>query len=129
MEPAAGLKNSLAKMLIGFSEPGKQDGLGLKGRKSGYIDLGHIDKLLDETGEYLIIANLYNWGETLLHPAAAEIVKRFHERGIFTSISSNLNLRNFNTIKSVCDAGLDHIIISADGISESRYTEYRKGGN
>lgn len=108
--------------------PGCPTGLRLKGREKNYIDLQLIEKFLSETGDYLFLANLYNWGESLLHPSAAAIIELFHKRRIFTSISSHLNVK-FSALQEAFEAGLDHLIISADGFSESGYQKYRKGGN
>ncbi len=99
------------------------------GRKPSYNKIKDLETFLDEVGKYLIYANLYNWGEPLLHPKIDEIVKLFHSRKIHTSISSNLNIKDKDKIINVCDAGLDHIIISADGANEDIYQIYRKGGN
>ena len=109
--------------------PGCPTGAGILGRQKTVLDLNRLEKFLKETAKYLFIAHLYNWGETLLHPQAPEIVKMVHDRKIFTSISSNLNLKDFSKIEAVCEAGLDHIIISADGATEESYKKYRVGGN
>jgi pyruvate-formate lyase-activating enzyme len=109
--------------------PGCPTGAGLVGRRKTMLDLQQLQRFLDELGSYLIIAYLYNWGESLLHPRAHEIVELVHARRIFTSISSNLNVRNFETIEAICDAGLDHLMISADGATPATYGKYRIGGS
>jgi MoaA/NifB/PqqE/SkfB family radical SAM enzyme len=109
--------------------PGCPTGAGIVGRPKQMLDLDRLDRFLDETGKYLLITHLYNWGETLLHPRAAEIVERVHRRRIFTSISSNLNIRDFGVIERVCDAGLDHLIVSADGATAETYRRYRVRGD
>lgn len=109
--------------------PGCPTGAGIVGRPKQMLDLGRLERFLDETGKYLLIANLFNWGETLLHPHAAQIVEMVHRRRIFTSISSNLNIRDFGVIERVCDAGLDYLLISADGATAESYARYRVRGD
>jgi len=109
--------------------PGCPTGIGIVGRKKTMMDLHHLQIFLDQAGPYLVIAHLYNWGESLLHPQAVAIVKMIHDWRIFTSISSNLNIKDFSKIKAVCDAGLDHLIISADGATSDSYRKYRVGGD
>lgn len=108
--------------------PGCPTGVGIQGRPKTLLSLEHVQKLLDEMSPYLLIANLYNWGETLLHRDAGAIVSAFHEARVFTSISSNMIVK-FDAIERVCDAGLDHLIISADGATRESYPVYRVGGD
>ncbi len=102
-------------------------------RKSGrdlkMIDPKRIQDLIDEAGRYLVIAYLFNWGEPLLHPDIAKIVEMFHRARIFTSISSNLNITNREAITDICDAGLDHLIASFSGVSQSTYEQYHHTGS
>ncbi len=104
-------------------------GAKLYGRKPSHIDIQLLKDFLDEMGDFLYIANLYNWGESLLNPNIAEIVSLFHKRCIYTSISTNLNIPIERRLDEVCDAGLDHIILSIDGATEQTYRQYRRGGN
>lgn len=109
--------------------PGCPTGSGIVGRPKQMLEMEQLDRFLDQTGKYLLMAHLFNWGESLLHPRIAEIVDRVHRRRIFTTISSNLNIRGFDVIARVCDAGLDHLIISADGATAETYRRYRVGGD
>ena len=108
--------------------PGCPTGVGIQGRPKTLLSAEHLRRFLDEMSPYLLIANLYNWGETLLHREAGSIVAAFHDADIFTSISSNMIVK-FEAIESVCDAGLDHLIISADGATRASYPIYRVGGD
>lgn len=104
-------------------------GLGLHGRKASMLKLDRVEKLLDEAGDYLAMAHLYNWGETLLHPQAPAIVRMFHERRIYTTISSNLSLKKPQVLDAICEAGLDRLILSIDGATQDVYSEYRVKGD
>jgi organic radical activating enzyme len=99
------------------------------GRERRFIDLSEIVALLKEAGDYIVSANLYNWGEPFLHPEIASIVKAFHDRNIFTAISSNFSFRNNKALESVCDAGLDHLIVSLSGASQLVHERYHRLAN
>lgn len=98
------------------------------GRKPGFIDPGQVAMLLDEFGDYLYIAYLYSWGEPLMHPKVAEIVAMVRSRRVITDISTHFNLKNRAVLEAVCDAGLDHLKLSIDGLTQEVYSRYRVGG-
>jgi MoaA/NifB/PqqE/SkfB family radical SAM enzyme len=79
-------------------------------------------------GSYLISAVLFNWGEPLLHPQLPEIVRLFHQNRIFTSVSSNLNIATPDVLAALCEAGLDHLLISVSGASQEVYEKYHRKG-
>ncbi len=109
--------------------PGCPTGAGIEGRARTLLDRDKLERFLDQAGRYLVMASLYNWGEPLLHPQAPEIVRLVHRRRIFTSISTNLNIRSTERLDAVCDAGLDYLIVSADGATAESYRRYRVGGD
>lgn len=109
--------------------PGCPTGIGLIGRRKTILDLSRIDQLLAEVAQYAYIAHLYNWGESLLHRQAPEVVRRFVNANICTSLSSHLSIKDFNRIEAVCEAGLDHLTVSIDGTTSENYQRYRRGGN
>lgn len=99
------------------------------GRRKYFMPLDQVRDAIDQLGDYLTIAYLYNWGEPLLHPEIAEIVNMLHQRGIFTSMSTNLSLKCEEQLLAVCDAGLDHLLLSLDGATQETYARYRKRGD
>jgi len=98
------------------------------GRKQRLISPFLIQKLLAELGRYLVSVNLYNWGEPLLHPQLPEIVRLLHQNRIFTSVSTNLNISRRDSLADLCDAGLDHLLISVSGASQEVYERYHRWG-
>lgn len=99
------------------------------GRTQRIIDIDLLRIFLDSIGMYLIIADLFNWGEPLLHPQIVDIVTMFHERRIFHHISTNLNIHNKQVLEKVCDAGLDFLTVSISGITQEVYENYHKEGD
>jgi len=102
-------------------------GIGAPGRSQGLLDFGHFQKFIDEIGDYLYIIHLYNKGEPLLHPKIGDFIQLSSRKNVFTSISSNLNIKKKEALDAICDTGLNHIIVSIDGITQSVYEKYRKG--
>jgi MoaA/NifB/PqqE/SkfB family radical SAM enzyme len=99
------------------------------GRKERIIDVDLVKTFLDRYGKYLIAADLFNWGESLLHPQISDIVNLFHERRIFHQISSNLNIKNRSVLEKICDAGLDILIVSISGTTQEIYERYHRRGD
>lgn len=99
------------------------------GRDVQLTPIDHLDRLLEEFGDYLYMVDFFNWGEPLLNPKIGEFVSRVHQRNIFTRISSNLSLPKKRQLDAICDAGLDFMLLSIDGATQDVYQQYRKGGN
>jgi MoaA/NifB/PqqE/SkfB family radical SAM enzyme len=99
------------------------------GRAESLIDPLLVERMLDELDKYLISVNLYNWGEPLLHPQIAAMVRMIHNRRIFTKISTNLNTDNQEVLVDLCEAGLDYLTVSLSGASQEVYGRYHRGGN
>lgn len=98
------------------------------GRDPRIMPLSIVDRLLEEVGDYLISANLFNWGEPFVHREVADIVARIHARGIFTQISSNLSIDRPSALEGVCAAGLDYLMISTSGASQAVNAQYHRRG-
>lgn len=99
------------------------------GRKKTMLDLSLAESFINTLAPYLISANFYNWGEPLLHPQIDALVRMCHERNIFTSLSTNLNIRELDVLERVCKAGLDHMVVSCSGATQEVYETYHRGGN
>ena len=99
------------------------------GRAEKMIDPLLVKRMLDELGQYLISVNLYNWGEPLLHPQIADMVRMIHNRRILTKISTNLNIYNREVLVELCEAGLDYLTVSFSGASQKVYEQYHRRGN
>lgn len=99
------------------------------GRSERLIDVDRVGTFLDRYGKYLIAVDLFNWGESLLHPRIHEIVDLIHQHNIFQQISTNLNIKDKAVLRKVCDAGVDHLIVSISGITQDVYEKYHRNGD
>jgi len=70
---------------------------------------------------------LFNWTEPLLNPKVAELVSAVKSRGLFCSISSNLNVAR--NLEAILEAGLDWMRISVSGYTNENYTVTHSGGD
>jgi pyruvate-formate lyase-activating enzyme len=99
------------------------------GRKPGFMQLSYLEEFLQRMGRYLYMAELFSWGEPLLHPEILKIIDIVRSHKILAVISSNFNTINRKLLEGLCDAGLDHLILSIDGSTQPVYSQYRVGGN
>jgi len=108
--------------------PGCPSGLHQLNRTGGVMDLDLFRQVIDESGKNLIWLNLFFQGEPLLNRQLGEMIRYASQRNIFTSVSTNANLLDANWAGILVNSGLDHLIISVDGMDEEVYQRYRVGG-
>ena len=58
-------------------------------RPTGLMDLGVFKKALTELGDYLLLINLWNWGEPFLNPAVYDMIAFARQRGVKVISSTN----------------------------------------
>lgn len=75
--------------------------------------------------------SLYNWGEPLINKDLNEFIRFFHDRGKFTSISTNFSLRDHSPefLEDLASSGLDELLVSVDGATQESYERYRLKGD
>ena len=50
-------------------------GIGAINRKPLAMDVSLFEQLMDEVGQYLLTLSLWGWGESILHPQLAKILR------------------------------------------------------
>ncbi len=103
-------------------------GLGILKRPKGFIDFELYKKIIDQTAPYLLNLFLYFQGEPLLHKNIIDLVKYASQKNIFTGLSTNAQLLDFNIARELVNSGLSYIIISVDGMAQQTYEKYRVRG-
>ena len=98
-------------------------------RPLGTMTVENFRRILDNVGPQLRTLALWNQGEPTLCEELPEMIRIAHDRGIFTTTSTNgtLLLRE-NLTDRLIESGLDELIVSVDGISQETYEHYRVGG-
>jgi radical SAM protein with 4Fe4S-binding SPASM domain len=103
-------------------------GLGSLQRKPQAMDPAIFERLMDEVGHYLLTMSLWAWGEPLLHPELADILRIAQNRGINTLLSTNgQNLNDDNVLKALIDHPPTYLIVALDGITDETNTRFRVG--
>jgi len=99
-------------------------------RRKGIMDIDFFAKVLDSIKDKSLAVHLYNWGEPLLVKNFVQFCRLARQKGLVVSTSSNLCVRLSQTMAAdIIDSGLDRLIVSLDGLSESTYLKYRIKGN
>jgi len=105
-------------------------GQGRRARPRGYMSLDAYRCLIDELGPTAYELYLYNWGDPMLHPDLVPMIEYAHRAGLFTAVSTSLNvLREPTTSARLTASGLDRLTVSLDGATAGTYTVYRRGGD
>ncbi len=97
--------------------------------KPKVMGVENFKKIFSQLENYLFCVDFYNWGEPLLNPKIFEIIKHVSDKGIFTRMSSNLNLLDERLAERIIDSGLDLLVVSIDGTTSRTYRKYRIGGD
>ncbi len=104
-------------------------GSGWLTRGRGYMSLVDYARVLDVLTPWCRYLTLYMQGEPTLHPAFAEMVRMAKGKKIYVATSTNGQCVTWRVAHDLVLAGLDKIIVSVDGATQSSYERYRRGGN
>jgi MoaA/NifB/PqqE/SkfB family radical SAM enzyme len=100
------------------------------GRKKGMMSMETFNAILDELGDFLLTAILYNSGEPFINKNLPKMIAACTARNILTLTSTNGQyLQTLEEALEVVDAGLTAMIIAMDGSTQEIYQIYRKGGD
>jgi len=100
-----------------------------RGMQHGHMKLSDYTRLLEEVGHYLAAIAFWQWGEPLLHPHIADMVRLASSYGIISFMSTNAQIDPDEVdLSALVNSGLDMLIISMDGVSQHVYESFRSGG-
>jgi radical SAM protein with 4Fe4S-binding SPASM domain len=102
-------------------------GSGKLERKQGFMDIELFKTVIKELSPYLYNTNLYFQGEPMLHPQFFSFLE--NSRNTFTTVSTNGHYLSAVNSEKIVKSGLNHMIISLDGMNQETYALYRKNGN
>jgi len=94
---------------------------------NGMLSLDQYEKVLKLYGPFAFGAVLYNYGEPLLNPLTPQFISLARQYLLFTLLSTNLSLPKIDA-DAIVNSGLNHMIISIDGVTQRTYEQYRRGG-
>lgn len=98
-------------------------------RPTGKLNTALFSKIIEEVKDHLIYLTFYFQGEPYLNPQFLEMVHLASKRNIYTTTSTNAHFLNEENACKTVESGLDRLIISIDGASQSTYESYRKAGD
>ncbi len=103
-------------------------GNGKMTRRAGKMTLATFKQAIDSAGDFLFYLLLYQQGEPFLNDDVLEFVRYAKRKRIFVTTSSNGHYFGEETAKGTVASGLDSLIISVDGATQTGYETYRVGG-
>jgi len=95
----------------------------------GKMSMDTFTRIIDEMHPYAWHLNLYYLGEPLLCDNLHLMIRYAHQYKMRVSVSSNLNLLTEETADRLIDTGLEHLVVSLDGVTQETYVKYRIGGD
>lgn len=98
-------------------------------RPTGTLDPALLEKVLAEVHPYLWGVLFYFQGEPTLHPQLGRLIRTATQYRLLTSLSTNAHLLTEEKCSEMLLAGLTHIRISVDGMTQETYARYRRGGS
>jgi len=96
-------------------------------RPIGSMSRESFDRILDETGRYLLRINLYGFGEPLLLPETFGMIREASSRNIGVAVSSNMNLHSPTLARDILDSGLELLILSCHGATPESVRRFMGG--
>lgn len=97
-------------------------------RERGYMSFPVFKKIIDEQRDNLISLTLHFQGEPLLNDELGKFINYAQINKIYTVFSTNAQLLEKHYSK-ICEAGLQKLIISLDGLTPETYNKYRKNAD
>ncbi len=115
--------------LCNLSCPECPTGNGSLSRAKKLIDWYLYQKIVDELAQVLSNLILYFQGEPFLHSQILKMIRYAHQKKIHVMTSTNGQLISNEMARGLVASGLNHIIISMDGVTQDVYEQYRRGGS
>jgi radical SAM protein with 4Fe4S-binding SPASM domain len=98
-------------------------------RPEGFADHSVFSAWIQQIKRRVIWMNLYFQGEPMLHPQFAAMIQSAKRAQLYVMTSTNGHFLTDEMCHRLIDAGLDRLVISLDGLDQTSYQTYRKGGH
>lgn len=103
-------------------------GMGTLKRPPKAIEPALLESLMKEIGPYLLTSSLWGWGESLLHPQLADILRITQNYGFSTFLSTNgQNLDDDNVLQAIISYPPTYLIVCLDGLTDETNSILRVG--
>jgi len=104
-------------------------GIGQIELPKGTLSFENAKLLIDEIHPSIKNLVLSNFGEPFCCKDITRIIKYAHDKGMITSLDSNLNIFSEKLAKEVVESKLDVLNIALDGARQESYSKYRRNGS
>ena len=98
-------------------------------RPTGMLEESLYRNVIDQIASELSYLTFYFQGEPYLNPGFLQMVGYASSKNIYTATSTNAHYLTKESALRTVNAGLDRLIISIDGTTQSAYESYRIGGS
>ncbi len=98
-------------------------------RKKGKATLEDLKSFIDRVCARSLQINFHHLGEPLLNDDFYAACAYAVEKGLWTTIHSNLNIRAADLPQKILTSGLCNLVVSCDGATQEVYEKYRAGGD
>jgi len=98
-------------------------------KKENKASLERMKRIIDQTAKRSIHIDFFHWGEPLLNEDFYAACAYAAEKGLWTTIHTNMNIKDKGLAQKIIDSKLCKLVFSCDGATQQVYKKYRKGGN
>ncbi len=98
-------------------------------RQKGNLSHGNFETILNKLSPELMHLTLYFQGEPMLNADFCEMISLARKQNVYVATSTNGHFLNENTSNQIVKSGLNHLIISLDGLDQDTYEKYRVNGD
>jgi MoaA/NifB/PqqE/SkfB family radical SAM enzyme len=95
-------------------------------RRPEAMDVCLFERLMEQVGPYLLTASLWGWGEPLLHPQLAEILRIAQKYPTARLLSTNGQMLE-HAVDALITYPPEYLIVALDGITDETLSRYRRG--
>ena len=124
VEPADYCQLACPQCPVGMSNSGAAS----ERKQHCLLSLTEFEHILSQVAPYAWTMQFFFQGEPLLNKDLPEMIRRAHEEGIYTIVSTNAQALTKEMAERLVAAGLNRIIVSMDGATQHSYEQYRVGG-
>ncbi|NOX38472.1 MAG: radical SAM protein [Calditrichaeota bacterium] len=104
-------------------------GAGEMERPVGRLSPETFEHLMELLGDYIFFLLIYHQGEPYMNKHFFDFVRLAKRKGIYVTTSTNGHFFTPANVEKTIESGLDSMIISIDGVTQSSYAHYRVGGD
>lgn len=100
-----------------------------RSRKKGRATLEDMKSFIDQVCRRSLQINFHGLGESLLNDDFYAACAYAVEKGLWTVVHSNLNIRSDDLADRIAASRLCNLVVSCDGATQEIYGKYRVGGD